>query len=92
VIFVEDEMYLALPKGGLAPEHVLIIPVAHTQRYRYRSNASRIGSACLLQLTVPLPLLFCIACWTATCQLTQPKNLNGSKLHCELTTNLWGAK
>ena len=26
---IGDEAYLALPKGGIVPEHVLIIPMAH---------------------------------------------------------------
>ncbi|CAM9607667.1 unnamed protein product [Scytosiphon promiscuus] len=33
VCSVADEVYLAQPKGGLVPGHVLIIPVSHQQRY-----------------------------------------------------------
>ncbi|CAM9931391.1 unnamed protein product [Ectocarpus sp. 6 AP-2014] len=33
VCSVADEIYLAQPKGGLVPGHVLIVPVSHQQRY-----------------------------------------------------------
>ena len=29
VVSVGDHAYLALPKGGLNPEHILILPIAH---------------------------------------------------------------
>ena len=29
VVSVGDHAYLALPKGGLTPDHVLILPIAH---------------------------------------------------------------
>jgi Protein similar to CwfJ C-terminus 1 len=34
VVVIGDESYIAMPKGGLVPDHTLIIPIAHHQRYR----------------------------------------------------------
>jgi diadenosine tetraphosphate (Ap4A) HIT family hydrolase len=34
VVVIGDECYIAMPKGGLVPDHTLIIPIAHHQRYR----------------------------------------------------------
>ena len=34
VVTIGEEVYLASPKGALVPEHALIVPIAHAQRYR----------------------------------------------------------
>ena len=29
IVSIGDHSYLALPKGGLTPDHVLVLPIAH---------------------------------------------------------------
>ncbi|CAN0194872.1 unnamed protein product, partial [Phaeothamnion confervicola] len=33
IVSIGDNVYLAVPKGFLSPDHVVIVPVAHTARY-----------------------------------------------------------
>ncbi len=61
VVSVGDHSYLALPKGGLTPDHVLILPISH-----YPSSMEVVSfefSICFGEIHHVLFLCSCLKRW-----------------------------